>query len=208
MHCALPLSCALRNWPPDHLCALLRAASLTAHRCQEAARQREDIHGEDVGALAAGAGPGQYFLHLHQRDGRLCVRRGRGGHPRRGRSRSTSALLPAAAKVSSKSTAVSGKSVGTANRTEAPLLSVPARPRDERVPLVSPPVACAADACFQPSSAGYRARCPSIYASISHAILAFSLRRSRLCAACGMRCPLRAMRARGACLWLGGVWCS
>ena len=64
----------------------------------------------------------------------------------------TSAQLPAAAKVRSKSTAVSGKSVGTAHRAEAPLLSLPGRPRSERVALVAPPLARAADVCFLPSS--------------------------------------------------------
>ena len=67
----------------------------------------------------------------------------------------------AAAKVSSKSTAVSGKSVGTAHRAEAPLLSLPGRPRSERVALVALSLARAADACFRPSSAGHCTRCPS-----------------------------------------------
>ena len=205
MHCASPLSCALHNWPPDHQCPLLRAASPTARRCQEAARQREEIQGEDVGALAAGAGPGQPFLHLHQRDGRLCVRRGRAGHPPRGRSRSTSAQLPAAAKVSSKFTAVSGKSVRTAHRAEAPLLSLPGRPRSERVALVAPPLARAADVCFLPSSAGHCVRCTPSQVSMWHAILAFSLTCTRLHTACCTWYPLRAMWARGAWSRLGGV---
>ena len=165
--CPLHISHLLSTAQFDFAFALMTFADRVPQACAVPskavrARQRENIHGEDLGALATRAGPGRYFLHHHDRDGQLGQRRGRAGHHRRGRSRSTSAELQAAAKVSSKSTAVSGKSVGTAHRAEAPLLSLPGRPRSERVALVALPLARAADACFRPSSAGHRARCPSV----------------------------------------------
>ena len=71
----------------------MRAVFCNVRRRHELTRQRENIPGEQVGALAAGVGRGRSLLHLPHRDGRRRGRQARLGHLRRGRSRSTSTRM-------------------------------------------------------------------------------------------------------------------